>query len=65
MFLPGPVTNVVLVLICAVLSIDYGAIGALFHTKVKHLLAYSGIGHMGFILLGVAIDIQFALPQNF
>lgn len=49
----GPVTNVVL--ICAVLSIVYGAIGALNQTKVKRLLAYSGIGHMGFILFGVAI----------
>ena len=49
----GPVTNVVLM--CAVLSIVYGAIGALNQTKIKRLLAYSGIGHMGFILLGVAI----------
>ena len=49
----GPVTNVVLV--CAILSIVYGAIGALNQTKIKRLLAYSGIGHMGFILLGVAI----------
>nr|AMV74148.1 NADH dehydrogenase subunit 2 [Spongilla lacustris] len=49
----GPVTNVVLV--CAVLSIVYGAIGALNQTKIKRLLAYSGIGHMGFILFGVAI----------
>lgn len=49
----GPVTNVVL--ICAVLSIVYGAIGALNQTKIKRLLAYSSIGHIGFILLGVAI----------
>lgn len=49
----GPVTNVVLV--CAVLSIIYGGIGALNQTKIKRLLAYSGIGHMGFILFGVAI----------
>ena len=49
----GPVTNVVLV--CTILSIVYGAIGALNQTKIKRLLAYSGIGHMGFILLGVAI----------
>ena len=49
----GPVTNVVLM--CAVLSIVYGAIGALNQTKIKRLLGYSGIGHMGFILLGVAI----------
>ena len=49
----GPVTNVVL--ICAVLSIVYGAVGALNQTKVKRLLAYSGIGHMGFMLFGLAI----------
>ena len=49
----GPVTNIVL--ICAILSIIYGAIGALNQTKIKRLLAYSGIGHMGFILFGIAI----------
>lgn len=49
----GPITNVVLV--CAVLSIVYGAIGALNQTRIKRLLAYSGISHMGFILFGVAI----------
>lgn len=49
----GPVTNVVL--LCAVFSIIYGALGALNQTKIKRLLAYSGIAHMGFILFGVAI----------
>ena len=49
----GAVTNVVLV--CALLSIAYGSIGALNQTKIKRLLAYSGIGHMGFMLFGVAI----------
>lgn len=49
----GPITNVVLV--CAVLSIVYGAVGALNQTRIKRLLAYSGISHMGFILFGVAI----------
>lgn len=49
----GPVTNVVL--LCAVFSMIYGAIGALNQTKIKRLLAYSGIAHMGFILFGVAI----------
>ena len=49
----GPATNVVLV--CAVLSIIYGSIGALNQTKIKRLLAYSGIGHMGFVLFGVGI----------
>lgn len=49
----GPVTNVVLV--CALLSIIYGSVGALNQTKIKRLLAYSGIGHMGFTLFGIAI----------
>lgn len=49
----GPVTNIVLV--CGVLSIVYGAIGALNQTKIKRLLAYSGIGHMGFTLFGIAV----------
>jgi len=49
----GPVINVVLV--CAILSIICGAIGALNQTKIKRLLAYSGIGHIGFILFGIAI----------
>jgi len=49
----GLVSNVVF--FCGVLSIIYGAIGALNQTKMKRLLAYSGIGHMGFLLFGVAI----------
>ena len=49
----GAVTNVVLG--CAVLSIIYGSIGALNQTKIKRLLAYSGIAHIGFTLLGGAI----------
>lgn len=51
--LVGLISNVVL--FCGVLSIIYGAIGALNQTKIKRLLAYSGIGHMGFLLFGVAI----------
>ena len=49
----GPVINVILV--CALLSIVCGSIGALNQTKIKRLLAYSGIGHMGFMLFGIAI----------
>ena len=44
-----------MILFCGILSIIYGAVGALNQTKMKHLLAYSGVGHMGFILLGVGI----------
>ena len=49
----GLVSNIVL--FCGVLSIIYGGIGALNQTKIKRLLAYSGIGHMGFLLFGVGI----------
>ena len=31
--------------------------GALNQTKMEHLLAYRGIGHMGFIILGVGVAI--------
>jgi NADH-quinone oxidoreductase subunit N len=51
--LVGLISNIVL--FCGVLSIIYGAIGALNQTKIKRLLAYSGIGHIGFMLFGVAI----------
>ncbi len=37
-----------------VLSIAWGSIAALVQTEFKRLLAYSGISHMGFILLGLA-----------
>nr|QJS34654.1 NADH dehydrogenase subunit 2 [Stichopathes sp. n. NB-2020] len=49
----GPVVNILL--IGAVFSIVVGAIGALNQTKIKRLLAYSGIGHMGFVLWGIEI----------
>ena len=49
----GLVSNVIL-FFCGVLSI-YGAVGALKQIKMKRSLAYSGVGHMGFILTGVGI----------
>jgi NADH-quinone oxidoreductase subunit N len=36
------------------LSVIIGSLGALNQTKIKRLLAYSAIGHMGFMLLGLA-----------
>nr|YP_009860927.1 NADH dehydrogenase subunit 2 [Carijoa riisei]QKI31860.1 NADH dehydrogenase subunit 2 [Carijoa riisei] len=42
-------------LIAGLISLIVGAIGALNQTRIKRLLAYSGIGHMGFVLLGIAI----------
>lgn len=43
-----------LLLSVAIISLIVGAFGALNQTRVKRLLAYSGIGHIGFVLLGVS-----------
>lgn len=43
-----------LLLLSAVMSVVVGSIGALNQTRIKRLLAYSAIGHMGFMLLGLA-----------
>lgn len=45
--------NSSIILIFALLSIGIGTLGALNQTKVKRLLGYSGISHMGFIILGL------------
>ena len=42
-------------IISAVISIVIGTMGALNQTKLKRLLAYSGISHMGFIMLGFGL----------
>ncbi len=39
----------------AILSIFVGSLGAIFQKNFKRLLAYSGISHVGFIILGMAI----------
>lgn len=43
-----------LVLFCSICSLIVGAFGAMAQKKIKRLLVYSSIGHIGFILLGVA-----------
>ena len=42
--------------IAGLASILVGAIGGLNQTKIKRLLAYSGIGHIGFMLIGVGVS---------
>lgn len=49
----GPVMHVVW--FCAILSMAYGSLGALNQTRIKRLMAYSGIGHAGFLLFGIGI----------
>nr|AER54600.1 NADH dehydrogenase subunit 2 [Nemopsis bachei] len=52
-------------IICGVISIILGTIGAMNQTKVKRLLAYSGIGHMGFIILGFGLLTNQGLEASF
>jgi NADH-quinone oxidoreductase subunit M len=40
--------------ILAVIGIIYGSLACLAQTDMKRLIAYSSVGHMGFIMLGVA-----------
>lgn len=42
-------------LICSTLSIIIGTFGALNQTKIKRFLAYSGISHIGFIMMGLSL----------
>ena len=39
----------------AIGSIAVGAFGALFQSHIRRLLAYSAIGHMGFVVLGISV----------
>ncbi len=38
----------------AVIGIVYGALACLAQTDLKRMIAYSSVGHMGFVLLGIA-----------
>nr|ALO20802.1 NADH dehydrogenase subunit 2 [Rhizophysa eysenhardtii] len=53
-----------LLLICALISIIIGTLGALNQSKLKRLLAYSGISHMGFIMLILSISSQGSFTIN-
>jgi NADH-quinone oxidoreductase subunit M len=54
--------------VLAVVGIIYGALACLAQTDLKRLIAFSSIGHMGFVLLGIAtltpIGVQGALIGN-
>lgn len=47
-----------IVLICCILSIVIGTLGALNQSKLKRLLAYSGISHIGFMVLILCVSNQ-------
>ena len=54
--------------VLAVIGIVYGALACLAQTDVKRLIAFSSVGHMGFVMLGIAAmneaGIQAALFGN-
>jgi NADH-quinone oxidoreductase subunit N len=50
-----------LLIVCGVLSIVVGGVGALNQAKLKRLLAYSAISHVGFLLIGVATNTLFSI----
>lgn len=41
-------------ILCSLLSMIVGTLGALWQKKIKRLLAYSGIGHIGYMLIGIS-----------
>jgi NADH-quinone oxidoreductase subunit M len=52
----------------AVIGIVYGSLACLAQTDLKRLVAYSSVGHMGFVLLGIAtltpVGVNGALVAN-
>ncbi len=54
-FAPAQQQLSVLFSVLAALTIIYGNIGAIPQTNIKRLLAYSSIGHAGYLLVGMAV----------
>ena len=51
----GAATLSWLVVTLGVVSIVYGALAAMAQTDLKRLVAYSSVGHMGYVLLGIGV----------
>jgi NADH-ubiquinone oxidoreductase chain 2 len=49
-------SSATLLLICALFSLIIGSIGSLTQRRIKRLLAYSSITHIGFMLIALAIN---------
>lgn len=43
-----------IIILVSVISMFVGAFGAIYQTNIKRLFAYSSIGHVGYLLMGVA-----------
>mgnify|MGYP001189840826 CR=1 FL=1 len=44
----------IILIICSVLSLIVGSLGALYQIKIKRFLAYSAISHVGYILIALS-----------
>lgn len=53
-----------MLMVMAALSIGLGNLAAIAQTNIKRMLAYSGISHMGFMLLGLMSGSVPGLPQT-
>ena len=49
----------------AIISIIIGTLGGLFQTKIKRLIAYSAISHIGFMIIGLSIATNLGLFSLF
>ena len=50
--------------IIGVISIIVGSLGAIYQKNIKRLLAYSSIGHVGFMLLGMSSFSKFGFTYT-
>jgi len=53
-FLPFESDRILLFSVLAAMTLLYGNLGALLQTNIKRLMAYSSIGHAGYLLVGIA-----------
>lgn len=53
------------IVICSMLSIGIGSLGALMQHKITRFLAYSSIGHMGYLLIGFSSNSPIGLNSSY
>jgi len=53
-----------IVVFLAVVSTLLGSFAAIGQTNIKRLMAYSSIGHMGFVLIGLAAGTEDAIRAS-
>ena len=55
--IPGSIAGVKLLMLgTGILSIVFGTLGAFYQTRIKRFIAYAGLTHLGFMLLGLCFN---------